>query len=247
MMMSNDDSGGVISNAAEMDGTNQERDYLEHHVAEPPLLFDDDMHMYCHEEGKVDVGHLNLLSSNLPPIEEQKLDVVTPIHQHQELDIEDLLGGEPAAIDRSPSPLLMHHQDESPENHEASQIKEISHAAEIQLPATASLSAAPGSAIDQSLLQQKVSSIIRPPIIEKQNIDDEDNDGDNAQKSAGVSRNNTVLRQIPYVPVFAPTYDEFTKLSFQEYLTECEKHIDPNCGAFKVSQEVHKSTSQPIH
>ena len=78
--MSNDDSGGVISNAAEMDGTNQERDYLEHHVAEPPLLFEDDMHMYCHEEGKVDVGHLNLLSSNLPPIEEQKLDVVTPIH-----------------------------------------------------------------------------------------------------------------------------------------------------------------------
>jgi len=35
-------------------------------------------------------------------------------------------------------------------------------------------------------------------------------------------------------PIFEPTLKEFTEMSFQDYLVECEKHIEPNCGVFKV-------------
>ena len=73
---------------------------------------------------------------------------------------------------------------------------------------------------------------IRPPILEGESCDD-------PLFGGGSMRHNSDLRQIPLVPVFAPTLDEFTQMSFQEYLTECEKHIDPNCGAFKVSNSLY--------
>ena len=48
---------------------------------------------------------------------------------------------------------------------------------------------------------------------------------------------NLHLEEIEYAPVFEPTLEEFNSFSFQDYLMECEKHIDPNCGVFKVSVE----------
>ena len=47
-------------------------------------------------------------------------------------------------------------------------------------------------------------------------------------------RQNQFLRRIKMCPVFEPTLQEFTQMGFQEYLVECEKLIDPNCGVYKV-------------
>ena len=48
-------------------------------------------------------------------------------------------------------------------------------------------------------------------------------------------RQNLYLRQIPQCPVFEPTLEEFTRLSFSEYLIEAEKLIAPEIGVYKVS------------
>ena len=47
-------------------------------------------------------------------------------------------------------------------------------------------------------------------------------------------RSNQLLGSIRMCPTFEPTIEEFTELSFEEYLIECEKWIEPNCGVFKV-------------
>lgn len=53
---------------------------------------------------------------------------------------------------------------------------------------------------------------------------------------ASSRRQNSYLRQIPLCPVFEPTLEEFTQMSFQEYMAECEKMIEPSCGIFKVGE-----------
>jgi len=35
-------------------------------------------------------------------------------------------------------------------------------------------------------------------------------------------------------PIFEPTLEEFTEMTFEEYLIEAEKLISPNCGVYKV-------------
>ena len=49
-----------------------------------------------------------------------------------------------------------------------------------------------------------------------------------------VRHSNLHLEDIDYCPVFEPSLEEFKAFSFQDYLMECEKLIDPNCGVFKV-------------
>ena len=47
-------------------------------------------------------------------------------------------------------------------------------------------------------------------------------------------RENLILKQIPLCPSFEPTLEEFTQISFEDYLIECEKLLPPNCGVYKV-------------
>ena len=47
-------------------------------------------------------------------------------------------------------------------------------------------------------------------------------------------RENLILKQIPLCPMFEPTLEEFTQISFEDYLIECEKLLPPNCGVYKV-------------
>ena len=51
-------------------------------------------------------------------------------------------------------------------------------------------------------------------------------------------RENLYLRQIPLCPTFEPTLEEFTEISFEDYLIECEKLLPPTCGVYKVSHHI---------
>ena len=44
-----------------------------------------------------------------------------------------------------------------------------------------------------------------------------------------------VLQDIPMIPVFEPTLEEFENITFEDYCVAAEKLIDPNVGCFKVS------------
>ena len=71
---------------------------------------------------------------------------------------------------------------------------------------------------------------IKPPIQQSQHSYSD------AKASAGrASRTNEVLRDIPPIPVFEPTLEEFENISFEDYMAMAEKLIDPNIGCFKVS------------
>ena len=48
-------------------------------------------------------------------------------------------------------------------------------------------------------------------------------------------RTNVVLQDIPMIPVFEPTLEEFENITFEDYCVAAEKLIDPNVGCFKVS------------
>ncbi len=69
---------------------------------------------------------------------------------------------------------------------------------------------------------------IKPPIFDHDNADQNDEAKDGR-------RQNQLLRQIRQCPLFEPTLKEFSEISFQDYLIECEKLIDPSCGVYKVS------------
>ena len=45
-----------------------------------------------------------------------------------------------------------------------------------------------------------------------------------------------VLQDIPMIPVFEPTLEEFENITFEDYCVAAEKLIDPNVGCFKVSK-----------
>ena len=57
-----------------------------------------------------------------------------------------------------------------------------------------------------------------------------------ASRDRSGRRQNQLLATIAPCPTFEPTLEEFTEMTFQDYLVECEKLIDPGCGVYKVSQ-----------
>ena len=73
---------------------------------------------------------------------------------------------------------------------------------------------------------------IKPPKV----FDNEDsNDSSQCLGEERVSRYNSVLREIPQCPVFEPTLEEFTNISFEDYVQKAESMLDPSIGCFKVS------------
>ena len=56
----------------------------------------------------------------------------------------------------------------------------------------------------------------------------------NKEKLDRLRRQNKALCSMPWCPIFEPSLDEFSNISFEDYVSAAEKMIDPNIGCFKV-------------